>query len=492
MRRGDGRAALLTTDQHGNESMRRSAAEVRAQLDHPVIDSDGHLLEPTALLHDYLTALVGTNTARRILLRAGRQVSMGNSSTRHPRTGWWLTPSNARDIATAMAPALRAQRAAELGIDFNIVYPSAGLVFASLPEREFRLAGVRAVNNMNAELCREHKRSIAPSALIPMHTPEEAISELTHARDQLGFRVAVIPPIVARPIPALKEAFPQVCWMDSYGIDSAYDYDMVWETFSHLGLAVTSHGAVADCTPFGRASPSNFVFNHIGAHSFQQEHLCKSLVLAGVPKRFPELNFAFLECGAMWACDLLQALVEHFIKRGPAGLKRLDPSQTDREELARLLERYGGESFVRSIPLRTGRGSAAGTGDPQGNEFRLAQVDSADDLRRAFSRFYFGCEADDRGVAIALRSGNLFGTRLKAILGSDIGHWDVSDARDVVPESHELVECSALEPGDYQDFVFRHAVLLHGQMDPGFFAGTAVEERALDLLGREHHTRERG
>src|SRR6202041_2075630 len=101
------------------------AAEVRAQLDHPVIDSDGHLLEPTALLHDYLTALVGTNTARRILLRAGRQVSMGNSSTRHPRTGWWLTPSNARDIATAMAPALRAQRAAELGIDFNIVYPSA-------------------------------------------------------------------------------------------------------------------------------------------------------------------------------------------------------------------------------------------------------------------------------------------------------------------------------------------------------------------------------
>lgn len=478
-------STLPITHQRGHARMRPSAAEVRALLDHPVIDSDGHLLEPTALLHDYLAALVGTGTARRILLQAGQQVSMGHTPTRYPRTGWWLIPSDARDIATAMAPALRAQRAAELGIDFSIVYPSAGLVFASLSEREFRLAGVRAVNNMNADLCREHKRSIAPAALIPMHTPEEAISELTYARKQLGFRVAMIPPLVARPIPGLKEAFPRVCWMDSYGIDSAHDYNTVWASFSHLGVAVTSHGAVADCVPFGRASPSNFVFNHIGAHSFQQEHLCKSLVLAGVPNRFPKLNFAFLECGAMWACDLLLALVDHFNKRGPAGLERLDPSLTDREELARLLERYGGESFVRSIPLRTGRSGTAGRVDPPRQEFRLAHVDSADDLTRAFSRFYFGCEADDRGVAVALRSGHLFGARIKAILGSDIGHWDVSDAREVLPESRELVECRALEPGDYQDFVFRHAVLLHGQMDPGFFAGTAVEERALDLLLRE-------
>src|ERR1700735_4308617 len=98
MRGGEGRAALLTTDQHGNYGLRRSAAKGRPQLAHPLIASDGHLLEPTELLHDYLTALVGTNTARRILLRAGRQVSMGNSSTRHPRTGWRLTPGHRRDI----------------------------------------------------------------------------------------------------------------------------------------------------------------------------------------------------------------------------------------------------------------------------------------------------------------------------------------------------------------------------------------------------------
>ena len=463
------------------------AAEIRASLGHPVIDGDGHLLEPPALLLDYLANLVGGRTARRIMVCAGRQVSMGDARSRRARTGWWLTPNNARDIATAMAPGLRSERHGELGIDFSVLYPSAGLALASLAEDEFRLAGVRAVNTMNADLCRNYPRHLAVAALIPMHTPQEAVNELEYARTELGLKVAVIPPLVARPVPAFPTAFPQLCWLDSYGLDSAHDYDIVWAKFVELGMAVTSHGAVADCVPFGRSSPSNFVFNHIGAHSFQQEHLCKSLVLGGVPGRFPQLNFAFLECGALWACELVQALADHYRKRGPAGIMRLEPAGTDRAELSLLLGRYGGPAFTASVPFSAGRPSARGDGEDSRDEFRLSGANSADDLIRAFDRLYFGCEADDRGAAVALQAKDLFGTRIKAIFSSDIGHWDVPDAAEVIHESYELVEHGALGVEDYQDFVFRNAVMLHGQMDAGFFSGTAVEDQAKEVLLKDKH-----
>lgn len=457
------------------------AAANHTRLGHPVIDGDGHLLEPTAVLHDFLSELVGGRSARRILLYAGRHATAREGSMLQPKTGSWLIPSRAEDVATAMAPALRAARAKELGIDFHVVYPSIGLVLATLPDDGFRLPAVRAVNAMNAEICRDYAGCLTPAAVIPMHTPHEAVAELTHAAG-LGFKVAVIPPLVARPVHALESAFPRLCWLDSYGIDSAYDYDPVWATFAELGLAVTAHGGVTACLPFGWDSPSNYVFNHIGAHSFQQEHLCKSLILGGVPVRFPTLNFAFLECGALWACGMLQALVEHHAKRGPAGIADLDPAHTDRAELARLLQRYGGAGFVSSIPFASGRRPAEAADRDGRQDFDRTQAASAKDLIQAFDRFYFGCEADDRGAVVALQSAHLFGTRIRAVFGSDIGHWDVPSAAGVMAECYELVESAGLDRPSYRDFVFRHSVLLHGQMNADFFAGTAVEDSAREVL----------
>lgn len=459
-----------------------TAREIRSKIGHPVIDCDGHLLEPTAALHEFLAELVGDRGARRILRNAGQQMSSDDRGLLQPKTGAWLTPSRSRDIATAMAPALRAERTEELGIDFSIVYPSIGLVLAALPNADFRLPGVRAVNKMTAALCRDYGKRLIPAALIPMHTPAEALEELAYVKAELGSRVAVIPPIVMRSVPAFQEAFPRLSWLDSYGIDSAYDYDPVWAKFTELGLAVTSHGGVINCLPFGWDSPSNYVYNHIGAHSYQQEHLCKSLVLGGVPMRFPQLNFAFLECGALWAVGLLHALVDHYEKRGPAGISQLDPAQTDRAELEQLLRRYGGASFVASIQQAAGRSRGSASHAVPGQDFALAQISSAADIVRMFDRFFFGCEADDHSVAVAFGAANLVGTQIKTVFGSDIGHWDVPDAGEVLPESYELVEDSAIDLDDYQDFVFRNSVRLHGQMNASFFAGTAIEDQASDLL----------
>jgi hypothetical protein len=68
------------------------------------------------------------------------------------------------------------------------------------------------------------------------------------------------------------------------------------------------------------------------------------------------------------------------------------------------------------------------------------------------------------------------------MLGSDIGHFDVVDTREVVIETWELVEDGLVSEADFRDLCFRNAVRLHGGMNPDFFKGTAVEDAAARAL----------
>src|ERR671936_532270 len=76
------------------------------------------------------------------------------------------------------------------------------------------------------------------------------------------------------------------------------------------------------------------------------------------------------------------------------------------------------------------------------------------------------------------------GARINALFSSDIGHFDVVDMRDPLPEAYELVEDSHITESDFSDFVFGNAVRLWGTQNPRFFEGTAVAKEAAALLKR--------
>ena len=77
---------------------------------------------------------------------------------------------------------------------------------------------------------------------------------------------------------------------------------------------------------------------------------------------------------------------------------------------------------------------------------------------------------------------NQFDARIQALLGSDIGHFDVPDFTAVIAEAHELVEDGLIGDEDFRDFTFANAVRLHGSMNPGFYRGTSVEAAAERVL----------
>jgi predicted TIM-barrel fold metal-dependent hydrolase len=471
----------------------RSSSEVRRQLEHPVIDIDGHMAEFFPSLAPYLEA-EGLSLDHPSLLRLAPpyggtdrswhdQTPDQRAATRTPRGPWWSAPARQTvDLATALFPELLHERLDELGIDFGVVYPSLGLVFLHTPDDRYRRGTCRALNRANAEAFAPLSDRLTPVAAIPMHTPDEAVDELDFAVGELGFKAVVCAGYVQRPFAALAGKDPEVSryafWLDQFGIDSAYDYDPVWARAEELGVSIAFHSGFIGMTPY--RSISNYVFNHLSMLAEGQQSLAKSLFLGGVTRRFPGLNFAFLEGGVAWAAALYSDLIGHWEKRNLAALRRnLDPGLVDRSLMGELVARYAPGALEYRGPLTRRPAEAEDTLD----EWAACGIERAEDIRTLFAdRFFFGCEADDPLTSMAFNTGvNPFGAELNAMMGSDIGHWDVPDMTEVLEEAWEMVDRGWIDRAAFEKFTFRNPVRFYTGTNPGFFEGTAVAA-AVDRL----------
>ena len=115
---------------------------------------------------------------------------------------------------------------------------------------------------------------------------------------------------------------------------------------------------------------------------------------------------------------------------------------------------------------------------PEGlDEFAESGVASVQDIVDIFAQqYFFGCEADDPMNAVGFDSLLIpGGETLGAIFASDIGHWDVPDMNEVLPEAYELVEDGHLTEAQFKDFTFTNAVRLWAGTNPAFFENTVVE-----------------
>jgi predicted TIM-barrel fold metal-dependent hydrolase len=472
-------------------SQPRSGAEIRARLDHPVIDADGHVVEFLPAVLDEVRSVAGAELAEQLdaVLRVSATTrGLSNEQKRALglfRLSWWAFPArNTLDRATATLPRLQYERLDELGIDYAALFPTFGLAPLSVDDEELRRAGVRGVNRYLAASYGEFSDRLSPAAVIPMHTPEEAIEELDFAVGELGLKNAVLAGHVRRPVP-IEDPPRTAYWIDNFALDSEYDYDPVWARCQTLGIAPSFHSSGMGWP--NRSSPTSYVYNHLGNFAVAGEHTCRSLFLGGVPRRFPGLRFAFLEGGIAWACNLYSDLVGHFEKRGRGAISQFDPREMDTGQLRELFAKYAPSSFTRHL----GEVDRALTvlsdpdEDPAGvDEFAASGIDAVEDIRDVFTEsFYFGCEADDPMNATAFHTrANPLGAVLRPIFGSDIGHWDVPDMRGVLGEAFELVERQLLDEAQLREFLFANPARLWADVNPGYFEGTVVEAAVRDLL----------
>src|SRR5262249_12083386 len=145
-----------TTDSSRGTSVKPT--EIRAKLDHPVIDGDGHWLEPIPVYLDWLREVGGPSAVeqQRAVWQRGQQWYRADWDERHRRRLrrgiWWGVTNQTYDKATALLPALMNERLPELGVDFSILYPSFGLSLPLQQNDELRQAAARAYNLMTMDM----------------------------------------------------------------------------------------------------------------------------------------------------------------------------------------------------------------------------------------------------------------------------------------------------------------------------------------------------
>jgi len=196
------------------------------------------------------------------------------------------------------------------------------------------------------------------------------------------------------------------------------------------------------------------------------------------------LKFMFLEGGVTWGCSVYNDLVGHWKARNPRALERVNPANLNRAKLAELIQTHG-HPLIREVT----RGKELELNDvvpapADLDDYRKCGIETVEEIRDLFvPHFYFGCEAEDPMIHTAFNTrANAFGARLNAVLGSDIGHWDVAEMAAILEESYELVEHGIITEENLRDFTFTNPVDFLAGMNPDFFKGTAVEKEVASLM----------
>lgn len=462
-----------------------TGADIRAKLDHPVVDADGHMIEATFAMLDYVKQVGGADLAAKY----EKLIQPGNDQRR--RGAVWIGNSGPGTIdrATAMLPKLMYERLDEAGIDFAVVYGTSALGVLGLWDDELRAVVYRAMNMLYADMFKGLEDRLTPVALIPSHTPEEALSELDFAVGELGLKAIVMNCMIRRAPPEVMEKAPELAryalGIYSPAMDVGDSYDPVWQKCIDLGVAPTCHNGFRGYAST-HGSLTNYVFNSLGSFAQGSDYFCRSVIFGGIAKRFPSLRFAFLEGGTNWASQLYNSMFEYWEKRNVDALaKNLDPAVLDVDLLADMFEKYGNDYLtaerIRAWPHHSDAlGSPVGLKPEDLDDFGAAGIEKPEDIRDMFlNNFYFGSEADDTMTAVGFDPKyNHYGIKLKAVLGSDIGHWDVPDMTKVMVEAYEMLEDGFLGEADFRDFVFGNVVEMHTAMNPDFFKGTVVESEA--------------
>ncbi len=485
----------------GTNSRLTKSASIRASLKHPIIDSDGHTAEFEPALFDYLREIAGVKAVDRFKSSpvgpfSYRWHQMSWEERRDNRTirpHWWVHPTkNTLDRATSSLPRLLYERLDEMGLDFTVIYPSMGLFGLHVGDDELRPALCRAFNKLNADIYGEFPDRMTPVAIIPMHTPGEAMAELDYSVGELGLKGVVMAGYVRRPIPAIARSAPDASryayWLDVLALDSEYDYDPVWARCAELKVCPSFHSPTAGIG--FRNSISNFSYNHIGHFAASAEAICKAIFFGGVTRRFPQLRFSFLEGGVAWAATLYSDMIGHWEKHGVQAVENMNPANLDHALMSQLFTKYGekyGDRRFNPESERSGLlwGSAEKSEDL--DEWKRCKIERREDIRDLFvPKFYFGCEGDDRLTALAFDSKKLpFRSKLNALYSSDLGHFDLPDMRDAAAEAFELVEDDLISEEDFRDFVFANPARFFTALNRDFFKGTRVESDVAKLIATE-------
>jgi predicted TIM-barrel fold metal-dependent hydrolase len=256
------------------------------------IDADGHVVESDAELLDFLPppykgradllsfsffpSLDGFHRqARRVADGKGRYIAKGSLKE-------WQQFLDEDEIA------------------WSVLYPTAGLTFGMVRDKDWACAVATGYNNYLYECFTKPEKRLKGMALIPLQSIPDAVNELRRAVNELGFVGAVLPAV------GLREPLGD------------QRYEPVYETAQELGALLAVHAAPTE--GIGLDAFKKLIEVRTLSHGFGQMIQMTSMIYNGVFDRFPELRIAYAEAGCGWVPYLMERLdmeYEHRSSQAP-------------------------------------------------------------------------------------------------------------------------------------------------------------------------------
>ncbi len=268
----------------------------------PIVDADGHVVEPESAW-----AAVPARFRPRITAdRAGYEhVVVGDTEVLAVPLGTLARPGSTfddpasfRPLADATPggsdPVARLRDMDSEGIDQAVLYPTIGLYFSVLEDPAAAAVLATAYNDWLAGYCAADPRRLFGAAMLPLQDPAAAARELRRAVAELGLRAGFV-----RPNPCLGRALS----------DPAYD--VVWDAAEELEVPIGVHeGSSVTVPTLGADRPFNPLLLHAVSHSFEAMLACAQLIAFGTLEHHPGLRLLFLESSGGWAPFWLERLDE--------------------------------------------------------------------------------------------------------------------------------------------------------------------------------------
>jgi len=199
-----------------------------------------------------------------------------------------------------------------LGLDYQVVFPSAMLLLGMHPQDEVEVVLARAFNRWLTERILPQDERLKALLYLPFNTPEaceELVAKYAHEADIIGFTVCS-----TRNNPVHSDVYARL-------------YSMIQETGKPLAFHSGYHWGDPSFAQLNRfLSMHALSFTH-----YNQIHVTNWLINA-MPERFPTIKMLWVESGLAWIPFLMQRL-DHEVLMRPSeapGLKRL-PSEYMRE-----------------------------------------------------------------------------------------------------------------------------------------------------------------
>lgn len=270
-----------------------------------IFDADVHLTIPPESLVPYLDEPFD------------KRISESVFDHPFPSSGWH--PYMGGKIEDYITDFNDAEAVREYCSEFHVDHPILNTFepLSRMPEKSFAENLMYAYNDLLLEQFLDKDDEFYGVASLATQTPEKTAEEIDRLADEDQIIGGYIGSTAAHPPLGDPE------------------YDIMYRAAEENDFTIAYHGSVADLMigfPRQYQGFDKMIQGHTVAHLWSQTETVMSLVMNGVPEKFPDLNFAILESGISWVPHLMWRMnEEHGIRRSEAPLLKKTPEEYVRD-----------------------------------------------------------------------------------------------------------------------------------------------------------------